>query len=114
VAAVRIYTNENVNVAIAEGLRQRGVDAWSARDSGTLGLSDVEQLENAIAEKAAVFTHDADFLRLARKWASEGKEHPGIIFCHEQALGIGEAIRRLVDIALILDAEEMVNRVEYL
>jgi len=37
---IRIYTNESVDVAIAEGLKRRGVDASSARDTGNLGLSD--------------------------------------------------------------------------
>jgi len=32
---IRIYTNESVSVAIAEGLKRRGVDAFSAR--GTRG-----------------------------------------------------------------------------
>jgi len=41
---VRIYINESVNVAIAEGLKRRGIDAFSARDMGTLGLTDEEQL----------------------------------------------------------------------
>jgi hypothetical protein len=29
---IKIYADENVNVAIVEGLRRRGVDAWSAVD----------------------------------------------------------------------------------
>ncbi len=40
---LRIYTNESVPVAVAEGLQRREVDAWSARDSARLGTSDEEQ-----------------------------------------------------------------------
>jgi len=35
---LRIYTNESVDVAIADGLKRRGVDAFSARDAGNLGV----------------------------------------------------------------------------
>ena len=43
---IRIYTDESVNVVIAEGLRRRGVKAISARDVGNLGLTDKDQSQN--------------------------------------------------------------------
>ncbi|MBC8520960.1 MAG: DUF5615 family PIN-like protein [Methanomicrobia archaeon] len=60
---VRIYSDESVNVAIVEGLKRRGVDAFSARDAGNLGLTDEEQLEFAVKNRAVIFTHDVDFLK---------------------------------------------------
>jgi len=114
VAALRIYTNENVHVAIADGLKLRGVDAWPARDCGNLGLSDEDQLEYAITQRAAVFTHDVDFLRLATDWVEQQREHRGIIFSPEHSHGIGEAVRQLAELALFLEAEDMANRVEFL
>jgi hypothetical protein len=41
---IRIYTDESVDVAIAQGLQRRGVEAFSARDRDKLGLTDEEQL----------------------------------------------------------------------
>ena len=64
---IRIYTDESVNVGVAEALKRRGVDALSARDSGNLGLTD-EQLIYASEEIATIFTHDTDFLRIAARW----------------------------------------------
>ena len=29
---IRIYTDESVNIAVVEGLKRRGIDAFSARD----------------------------------------------------------------------------------
>ena len=113
-SALRFYTNESVPVAIAVGLAQRGVDAWSARDSHNLGLTDEEQLEFAYHERAVVFTHDADFLVLASQWTEQQREHWGVIYVQEQKLGIGECIRRLVEYALFLSAEDMKNRIEFL
>jgi len=89
---IRIYTDESVNVVIAEGLRRRGVKAISARDVGNLGLTDKDQLEYVLKEKLVIFTHDDDFLSLVRK--SE-VEHYGIIYVHQQKLSIGECIRRI-------------------
>ena len=60
---IRIYTNESVNVAIAEGLRRRGINAISAKDIGNLGLRDEDQLKYALKEKLVIFTHYDDFLR---------------------------------------------------
>lgn len=40
---IRIYTDESVNVSISEDLKRRGVEAFSVRDAGNLGLTDEEQ-----------------------------------------------------------------------
>ena len=112
--APRIYTNESVPVAVAAGLKRRGVEAWSARDAGNLGLSDEEQLKYASRERAVIFTHDEDFIRLAHEWVQQGQEHWGVIYVHEQKLSIGECIRRLMAYALAVEVEEMKNRIEFL
>jgi len=36
------YTNESIHIAVAEGLKRRGLKALTARDAGNLGLSDKE------------------------------------------------------------------------
>ena len=79
---IRIYTGESVNVVIPEGLKRRGVDAVSTRDSGNLRLTDEKQLLYANEEKAIIFTHDIDFLRIAARWMNEGRTHHGVIYCH--------------------------------
>lgn len=111
---IRIYTNESVDVVIADGLKRRGVDAFSARDSGNLGLTDEEQLVNAVKEKAAVFTHESDFLRISARWMEEGKTHHGIIYCHQKSYPIGECVRRLRLLTSVLTPEDMVNHIEFL
>ncbi|MCX6831722.1 MAG: DUF5615 family PIN-like protein [candidate division Zixibacteria bacterium] len=113
-AALRIYADESVSVAIVIGLRQRGVEAWCARDAGNLGLSDEEQLEYACREKALLFTHDDDFLRIAHFRAQQGEDHWGIVFVHSKKFSPGECIRRLARYAITASAEEMKNRVEFL
>ena len=112
-ATLKIYIDESVPVAVAIGLRRRGVDAWSARDAGQLGIDDETQLEYARREQAVVFTHDDDFLKLVHE-VQGIEEHWGVIYVHAQKLGVGECIRRLLDYALLLEAEDMRNRVEFL
>lgn len=101
--------DESVNVGVVEGLKRRGVEAFSAKDIDKLGLTDEEQIEVAIKKQAVVFTHDVDFLRIALH-----KQHSGIIYVHQQKLSVGECIRRLKAIAETKSAEEMRNRIIFL
>ena len=111
---IRIYTDESVDVAIAQGLQRRGVEAFSARDRDKLGLADEEQLNFAREEKATILTHDTDFLRIAAHWIDEGRTHCGVIYCHQTAYGIGDCIRNLKILVTVLSAEDMLNHIEFL
>lgn len=62
---IKIYANESVNIAIVEGLKRRGIQAFSAKDVGKLGLTDEQQLQTAIQKQAVIFTHDVDFIKIA-------------------------------------------------
>jgi len=90
-------------------LKRRGVEAFSAKEIDKLGLTDEEQIEVATKKQAVIFTHDVDFLRIALH-----KQHPGIIYIHQQKLTIGECVRRLKAIAETKSPEEMRNRVVFL
>jgi predicted nuclease of predicted toxin-antitoxin system len=96
-------------MAIVEGLKRRGVNAFSAKDLGKLGLTDEEQLQVAVENQAVIFTHDADFLRIAMN-----KPHFGIIYVHQQKLSIGECVKRLKIIAETKSTQEMQNKIIFL
>jgi len=98
------YTNESVRIAVAEGLKRRGLKALTARDKGNLGLSDKEQLEYAKGKKLVIVTHDDDFLFLAATF-----EHAGIVYVHQQKYSIGELIRNLKLLWDELEQEGMKN-----
>jgi predicted nuclease of predicted toxin-antitoxin system len=108
---IKIYADENINIAIVEGLKRRGVESWSALEKGKRGLSDEEQLSYALKERVTIFTHDDDFLSMAM---DSGIEHYGIIYVHQQHLSIGECIRRLKAIVETTSFEEMHNRIMFL
>jgi len=85
------------------------VEVFSAKDLGKLGLTDEEQIQVTKRKGAIIFTHDVDFLRMASQ-----REHPGIIYVHQQKLSIGECIRRLKAIAETKSPEEMHNQIVFL
>lgn len=97
---IRVYADENVNGAIINGLRRRGVEIQSTHEAGNLGSTDEEQLAYAVAQEACLFTHDDDLLTIAERWQQIGKEHFGVIFVHQEKLKIGEIISR---VKLIVD-----------
>ncbi len=99
---IRIYADESVNTSIVEGLKRRGVDAFSARELGKLGLTDEQQIKVARENRAVIFTHDVDFLRMASH-----KHHLGIIYVHQQKLTVGDCIRRLKTIVEMKSHAEM-------
>ncbi len=106
---LKFYIDESVNIAVASGLRRRGVEALSAREAGNLGLSDKEQIEYAIKNNFVIVTHDDDFLFLA-----EGFKHKGIVYVHQQKYSIGELLIMLKLLWEIADSKDMLNHIEFL
>ncbi len=113
-AKLRIYTDENVDVRVAEGLRRRGINAFSARERRSLGAKDEQHFERAKDLKAVIFTHDPHFVEIAKKLVESGKGHYGIIFVEMYRFSLGECIRRLTLYAEVLSAEGMINQIEFL
>ena len=62
---IKIYADENVNGAIVNGLKRRGVEIQSTHEAGNLGIADEKQLAYAIAQNACLFKHDDDLLTIA-------------------------------------------------
>jgi len=113
-AKLRIYTDENVDLRVAEGLRRRGIEAKSAYEEGNLGLADEAQFAYAASLQAVIFTHDHHFVEIAIEKSRHGDEYHGVIFVEMHRLSLGECIRRLALYVEVLSAEEMINRVEFL
>ena len=113
---IRLYTDEDVDVGLAEQLQRQGYDALSCRDAGNHNqeLSDDWQLHYATSQQRAIMVYNAsDFVALDAEWKGQGLEHWGIIVA-EQRLYIGELIRR---VRLHLDTvhpEQQYNTLLYL
>jgi hypothetical protein len=85
------------------------VDVSTVAEAGLIGVSDEEQLAHAVAEWRVLVSHDTDFLRLH----AAGIQHAGIAY-GPQDLAVGDMIRSLMLIAEVLDADDMIDHVEFL
>ncbi len=107
---IRFHLDEQVDPAIAVGLRQRGVDVSTTQSAGLLAAADTEHVAYAIAERRVIVTHDSDFVRLHDR----GEPHDGIAYCAPQSRSAGQIIRHLCLMHDCMADDEMRGRVEYL
>ena len=107
--SIKFYMDENVPLAIPAGLRRRGINVLTTQEAGKMSAPDPDQLAFSTSQGRVIFTQDHDFLTLN----SEGVQHAGIAYAH-QSVALGRIVQGLVFMYQILDAEDMVNRVEYL
>lgn len=113
-ATVRIYLDENVNPAVSDGLRRRGIDSWTVRDAGRCGEVDDAQLAYATEQGAVIVSHDDDYLRLALAWAEAGKSHGGIAYAAMGRHPIGQLVMRVASLAASETAESARDTLFYL
>lgn len=106
---IRFHLDENCDPRIAVALREHGIDATTARETGLRRAPDEQHFAFAIAEGRVIVTHDTDFLRIA----AVQQEHPGIVFFPPHRSGLGHIIRMLTLAWNILEVEEIRGRVEY-
>ena len=107
---IRLHLDENVDHAVAQGLRLRGVNVTTTTDVNLIGATDIEQLSFALREDRVIFTQDQDFLRHHQA----GSEHAGIVYSRQGARSIGEIVRFLYFISDCLEPGEMRGKVEFL
>lgn len=107
---MKFHLDEHVDVAIAHGLRLRGIDVTTTADAGLVRAPDDSHLEYGKREGRVIFTNDSDFLRLA----STDIEHSGIAYCARTARSTWFIVRYLCLMHDCMAWEEMRGRVEYL
>lgn len=101
----------HIATAIAEGLRSKNIEVWTAIQGGIVGLDDPDILRHCLAETRVLVTNDDDFLRLNRT----GAPHAGIAYWPQQTKSIGQIIEGLVLVYEVYDeAEQMLGRVEFI
>ncbi|MGH9380135.1 MAG: DUF5615 family PIN-like protein [Thermoanaerobaculia bacterium] len=111
---VRLLMNHNVDRAVTEGLRLRGVDVLTAYDDGSHELEDPQLLDRAAALSRVVFSTDGDLVVEARRRQKSGEYFAGVIFARQQRLGIGQQIEQLELLAKTCTPEELANELLFL
>lgn len=88
-----LYCDGSIRIPVVDGLRRRGWTVHTARDEGTLGEPDGEQLRYAVENTWILQTFDGDCLSLV-----EGKEleHRGLLYVRQAGRQIGDVVK-LVD-----------------
>ena len=104
----------HVPLAIAEGLKRRGVDVLRAQEDGTERLGDSDLLDRASALQRVLFTQDGDFLEECAKRQTGSISFSGVIYAHQMRITIGQCVRDLELIAKVYEPADMVGRVEHL
>src|SRR5262245_55612606 len=108
------FMDHHVPFAITAGLRKRGIDVRTAEEDGSATLEDDPLLARATSLGRILFSQDEDLLVIAHQWLQSGREFAGLVYAHQLAISIGQAVRDLELLAKVLDPAEMRNRVEYL
>jgi hypothetical protein len=113
---IQLYTDEDVVTALANLLRDRGFIAQSAIEAQMAEQPDEAQLSYASAHGMALLTHnETDFIRLAQRWAIDGREHAGIIAAEQFGRRrLGEFLRCILRLLDTLTASEIHNTFVYL
>ncbi len=107
---IKFHLDENITLAIANGLRRRSIDVTTTPEQGMIGQSDEQQLEFASSQNRVIFTQDTDFLKLHHA----GFSHAGIVYCPQKSKSIRETLQGLILIWEVIQAEEMDNHLEFL
>jgi predicted nuclease of predicted toxin-antitoxin system len=102
---LRFHLDENVDHAVAVGLRNRGIDATTTDSIGIKGATAL-----ALRETRVIVTHDDDLLVLH----SQGIPHAGIVFSRLRTRSIGQMILRLASLSRRYHPSDLMRHVEYI
>jgi predicted nuclease of predicted toxin-antitoxin system len=85
-----LYCDESIWIPVADGLRRRGWNVRTAREEGTLGDSDREQLRYTLENDWILLTFDDDFLSLVER---REIAHRGLVHVRQAGRQIGDVVK---------------------
>ena len=97
---MRLLLDEHYSREIAVRLREEGHDVVTVSERGLTGLDDESLLRFAASERRALLANNVrHFAPLARRWASSGDDHYGLLFTSDASMPRGKAtIGRYIEI----------------
>lgn len=104
------HLDENVNNAIAFGLRRHGIDVTVSGEVGLIEAEDEEQLAFAGAQGRVLVTQDRDHLVLS----TNGFPHAGIAYWKKNTRTIGQIIAAIVKLNETLEPADMIGNIQWL
>lgn len=101
--------------SLVQALRLRHVDVITPLEAGTVGFTDLQQLDWATAQTRTLFSYNcSDFCRLHSQLLASGKHHAGILVTQQTRFSVGEQLRRILRIVDAKSSEEMRDQLEFL
>jgi predicted nuclease of predicted toxin-antitoxin system len=76
--SLKFYIDENVDRAIALGLRRRGGDVLTVQEDGNAGIDDIAVLERAASLGRVVFSNDMDMVEEAVRRQRDSEPFLGV------------------------------------
>jgi hypothetical protein len=106
---VKLLLDEQISGKVAERLRDRGHDVTAATDDPSLrGLRDPDLFEVAQQQDRAVVTYNwVDFEPIIREYASENREHYGLVIVHPTRFPSWEFARLTAAVENLLDGPDL-------
>ena len=87
-----LYLDENVDAAIKEGLRRRGIDVLSVQEDGRTADPDDRVLDRCDELGRVLFTRDADFLIETTARIRSGLSFPTVIYAKQVVVSVRQCI----------------------
>jgi predicted nuclease of predicted toxin-antitoxin system len=112
-AKLTFYFDENIQTALADAFKTRGIDVATTREAGNAGIEDIRQLAYAAKKGRTIISYNKrDFALIHYQWMRIGRTHSGIVLSDQLPIGI--ILRRLMKLYYSVNREDMMNRLEYL
>jgi hypothetical protein len=112
--ALRLYMDHNVRRPVTTGLRLRGVEVLTAFEDGHHAADDPDLLDRSGALGHVLFSQDEDLLAEAVRRQRVDELFSGLVYCHQERLGIGALVEELELVAKASELSELENRIVYL
>jgi Domain of unknown function (DUF5615) len=107
--SVSFYMDHNIQGAVVEALRARGVDCITATQDAATTLDDDALLDRATQLGRVLVTYDKDFFAIHAARLSAGRQMGGIIHSLPTQITIGQLIDDLELISLASEPDELRN-----
>ncbi len=109
-----LYMDVQVPLAIARGLRRRGVDVLTAQDDGATRMPDPALLDRATALDRLLFSMDIDLVAEAVRRQRSCDPFATVIFAQQLDTSIGRCIADLESLCQAAAPEDLRGQVIFL
>jgi hypothetical protein len=116
VTGVKLYIDEDASEnSVVLALRHHGVDVLTVVEAGQDQQADEVQLNFASTHGRAIYSLNVGhFALLHQQFLARGEEHAGIILIPRHRYGVGEKIRKLLELLENTDAQSLRNSLRFL